>query len=80
MVKRFILFLIRCYQKIFSYDHGLMGKIFPNVRYCRFLPTCSEYGYEAISKYGVIKGGFMTVKRVLRCNPWNKSDRYDPVP
>ena len=57
-----------------------MGKIFPNVRYCRFLPTCSEYGYEAISRYGVIKGGFMTVKRVLRCNPWNKSDRYDPVP
>lgn len=80
MVKRFILFLIRLYQRIFSYDHGLIGKILPNVRYCRFLPTCSEYGYEAISRYGVIKGGFMTVKRILRCNPWNKSGRYDPVP
>ncbi len=46
---------------------------------CRYLPTCSEYGIEAISKYGPIKGGWMTIKRVLSCNPWGGSG-YDPVP
>lgn len=80
MIKRFLLWLIRIYQRVFSYDHGIMGKLYPNVRHCRFLPTCSQYSYEAIGKYGVIKGVFMSIKRILRCNPWNKSDRYDPVP
>ncbi|HOV29949.1 MAG TPA: membrane protein insertion efficiency factor YidD [Candidatus Dojkabacteria bacterium] len=80
MIKRFLLCIIKGYQKTFSYDHGVAGIIFPNLRYCRFVPTCSEYGYEAIDKYGVIKGGFLAVRRVLRCNPWNKGDRYDPVP
>jgi putative membrane protein insertion efficiency factor len=47
---------------------------------CRFYPTCSKYAYEAINKYGAIKGGFLTFKRLMRCNPFNKSDPYDPVP
>jgi len=80
MVKRFLLYIIKGYQKTFSYDHGIAGRAFPNVRYCRFVPTCSEYGYEAIDKYGVIKGGFLTVRRILKCNPWSKARRYDPVP
>lgn len=46
---------------------------------CRYVPTCSEYGYEAIERYGAIRGGWMTVKRVLRCNPFVKGG-YDPVP
>jgi uncharacterized protein len=46
---------------------------------CRFYPTCSQYGYEAIGKYGFFKGGWMTVKRVARCNPFCKGG-YDPVP
>jgi putative membrane protein insertion efficiency factor len=45
---------------------------------CRFYPTCSEYGYQAISRYGVIKGGGMAIWRILRCNPWNDGG-YDPV-
>ena len=45
---------------------------------CRFYPTCSHYGYEAIEKYGVIKGGGMAVWRVMRCNPWNAGG-FDPV-
>jgi uncharacterized protein len=39
---------------------------------CRFYPTCSDYARQAVLKYGVLKGGFMSMKRVLRCNPWSK--------
>lgn len=46
---------------------------------CRFYPTCSRYGFEAIRKYGVIKGGLMAGWRVLRCNPFTPGG-YDPVP
>ena len=47
---------------------------------CRFEPTCSQYAYEAISKYGALKGGWLALRRLLRCNPFNKQDPYDPVP
>lgn len=40
--------------------------------YCRFAPTCSEYTYEAVEKYGVVKGLWLGIKRVVRCNPWSK--------
>lgn len=46
---------------------------------CRYTPTCSNYGLEALEKYGVFKGGWLTIKRVLSCNPWGGSG-YDPVP
>lgn len=46
---------------------------------CRFYPSCSHYGYQAIYKYGTLKGSFMALKRVLRCNPFNPGG-YDPVP
>jgi putative membrane protein insertion efficiency factor len=46
---------------------------------CRFVPTCSEYGYEAIARYGILAGGRLAVWRVLRCNPFGDSG-YDPVP
>jgi hypothetical protein len=61
--------LIKGYQKIIS-------PVLPPS--CRFYPTCSEYGTEAITKYGVIKGGFMAAWRILRCNPLSKGG-YDPV-
>ena len=47
---------------------------------CRFVPTCSEYAYEAISKYGAIKGGVLALWRLLRCNPFNDGNIFDPVP
>ena len=47
---------------------------------CRFIPTCSAYAYEAIEKYGAFKGGFLALKRFLRCHPCYKGDTYDPVP
>ncbi len=66
-----LLALIRLYQQTFS-------KALP-VNTCRFYPTCSHYGYQAIYKYGAVKGGLMAVWRVLRCNPFNPGG-YDPVP
>ena len=46
---------------------------------CRFQPTCSEYAYEAVDKYGILKGGRLAIWRILRCNPWGGSG-WDPVP
>ena len=66
-----ILGFIRLYQITFS------RTLPPNT--CRFYPSCSHYGYQAIYKYGAIKGSLMAAWRVLRCNPFNKGG-YDPVP
>ena len=68
--KRILLWLIRFYQKNLSPRHNPC---------CRFIPTCSQYAYEAICKYGALKGGFMALFRILRCNPLCKGG-YDPVP
>jgi hypothetical protein len=46
---------------------------------CRYTPTCSQYGIEAFKKYGPLKGGWLTFKRILRCNPWG-GHGHDPVP
>jgi len=72
-----IVLLIKIYQKTLSLDHGPL-KFFHPHGYCRFYPTCSQYGIDAISKYGIFKGGVKTTWRILRCNPWNKGG-YDPV-
>lgn len=72
-----VLRMIRFYQKTFSFDHGLFSHLFP-YGYCRFKPTCSEYVYQAVEKYGLIKGGLKGLWRVIRCNPFNKGG-YDPV-
>ena len=77
ILKNLVVGLIKVYQKTISFDHGAF-KIFYPYGFCRFRPTCSEYGVEAINKYGVIKGGLMTSWRILRCNPWNKGGN-DPV-
>jgi hypothetical protein len=66
-----LLALIRLYQLTFS-------RTLPQ-NTCRFYPSCSHYGYQAIYKYGAIKGSLMAAWRVLRCNPFNKGG-YDPVP
>ncbi len=63
--------LIRIYQKTLSPDHVPLRNFHPH-GFCRFHPTCSQYGLEAISKYGVFKGGALAAYRVIRCNPWNK--------
>jgi putative membrane protein insertion efficiency factor len=75
--KKIVVGLITIYQKTLSFDHGILKIFYPH-GFCRFSPTCSQYGKEAIEKYGVIRGGKMTAYRVIRCNPWNKGG-YDPV-
>lgn len=69
-VSKFLIGLIRLYQMTLSPFIG---------RSCRYTPTCSNYGIEAIRKHGPLKGSWLTLKRVLSCNPWGGSG-YDPVP
>jgi len=71
------MFLVCIYQKTLSPDHGPLKKFFPH-GYCRFNPTCSQYGYESIKKHGLLKGSIKTLYRILRCNPWNKGGN-DPA-
>jgi len=69
-MKKVFLALIKFYQQAIS-------PYFPPR--CRYTPTCSAYAYEAVQKYGALKGGFLALKRFLRCNPFFKGG-YDPVP
>ena len=70
-MKKLLLKMIRFYRRCISpYTPAC----------CRFTPTCSAYAMEAIEKYGAMKGGFLALKRFLRCNPFYKGDPYDPVP
>jgi len=77
MFKKIILKLIKLYQKTFSFDHGVWRGRYPG-GFCRYYPTCSQYGYQAIDKYGVAKGGWLAIGRIFRCNPWAKGG-MDPV-
>ncbi len=70
LVGALFIFLIRLYQGAISPFFGAK---------CRFTPTCSAYGAEAINKYGPLKGGWMALRRILSCHPWGRSG-YDPVP
>ena len=70
MIKNFLVRLIKFYQKYIS---GLKSTK------CPYIPTCSQYGLEAIEKYGAFKGSLLAAWRILRCNPFSKGG-YDPVP
>jgi putative membrane protein insertion efficiency factor len=69
-MKKIILFLIRSYKKYIS---PLLGN------HCRFYPTCSQYTFESIDKYGAAKGLFLGIKRILKCHPFHPGG-IDPVP
>lgn len=70
MLKKVFIALIRFYQKVIS-------PLKPPS--CRFYPTCSHYGLEAIQRFGAIKGGWLTIKRILKCQPFHPGG-VDPVP
>ena len=69
-MKYIFILLIKVYQRTLS-------RALPPS--CRFYPSCSEYGVQALQKYGIFKGGWLAVKRVARCHPFNPGG-YDPVP
>jgi putative membrane protein insertion efficiency factor len=70
MLKWAVLKLIRGYQKVIS-------PVMPPV--CRYEPTCSRYAYEAVERHGALRGSWLAVRRLVRCNPWGGRG-YDPVP
>jgi hypothetical protein len=70
LIAKFFILLIRFYQL------SLSPLFAPS---CRYTPSCSQYGIEAITKYGPFKGGWLTLKRILSCNPWG-GHGHDPVP
>jgi len=67
-MKKIIIKLIKLYQRVPGNFHYR----------CKFYPTCSNYAIEAINKYGALYGGFLSIKRIIRCNPLSKGG-YDPV-
>ncbi len=70
-MKKLMLALIRFYQRRISPTRP------PR---CRYYPTCSEYAFQAIGKYGALKGGALAARRLCRCHPFSKRDYFDPVP
>ncbi len=69
-MRQLALGLIRLYQLT-------LGRVLPPA--CRFQPSCSEYGYQAIARHGVLRGGWLTLRRLGRCHPFHPGG-YDPVP
>ncbi|MEL0226404.1 MAG: membrane protein insertion efficiency factor YidD [Flavobacteriaceae bacterium] len=69
-IKALFILLIRAYQ-------SLISPLLPPS--CRFTPSCSHYGIEALQKHGLIRGSYLTINRILRCHPWSKGG-HDPVP
>jgi len=77
----FMRFINKILSKIFIgiirfYQYAISPYLMPS---CRYTPSCSVYGIEALKKYGPFKGGWLTIKRLLSCHPWGGSG-YDPVP
>lgn len=77
MIKKIFLKSIRFYQRYLSFDTGLLRFIL-RTKTCRFQPSCSEYTYQAIKKYGILLGSWLGLKRILRCHPWSRGG-LDPV-
>lgn len=77
LIVKALVAVIRLYQITLSPDHGLLAYRHP-YGYCRFRPTCSDYAIEALRQHGIFKGLWLSIKRILRCNPFHAGG-FDPV-
>jgi len=77
-MKKIALWLIKIYQKSWFCRSLILKFLFLSDSACRFTPSCSQYTYQAIFKYGIIRGGILGFKRIFRCHSWSKGG-YDPV-
>ena len=77
MLKTFLKIIVLPFILIIKLYQLVISPLFPSA--CRYYPTCSHYAEEALNKYGLIKGGWLSVRRILRCHPWGSSG-FDPVP
>jgi len=77
-MKKIILRSIRAYQRTRFTSRSLFRSLTLSESACRFYPTCSQYSYQAIDKYGIVKGGLLSLKRVFKCHPWSKGGN-DPL-
>ncbi|HUW21199.1 MAG TPA: membrane protein insertion efficiency factor YidD [Candidatus Bathyarchaeia archaeon] len=78
MIKSIVLRTIRLYQRS-PFFHSRLFKIpFLTGDICRFQPSCSQYAYQAIEKYGILRGSLLTLGRIFRCHPWSKGGQ-DPI-
>lgn len=71
-MKKIILKIIRFYQKTKFFHGAIARQLFLTDKVCRFIPTCSEYTYQAVEKYGSAKGLLLGLKRIIRCHPWSQ--------
>jgi len=78
-MKKLILKLIRLYQKTKFFRSAVFKQLYITDAVCRFRPTCSEYTYQAVKKYGTVRGLFIGLKRIIRCHPFSRGG-YDPIP
>ena len=77
-MKNLVFKIIRFYQRTRIFHLPVFQLFFMSDKVCRFRPTCSEYTYQAIEKYGILKGSWLGLGRVIRCHPFSKGG-YDPV-
>lgn len=77
-MKRLFLYLIRIYQRSLLFRLPIFKTLFLSDAVCRFRPTCSEYAYQAISRYGIMRGSWLSLKRIIRCHPWSKGG-WEPL-
>lgn len=73
-----LIYSIGVYQKTLSPDHGWLKKYYP-AGYCKFTPSCSEYAKQAVERHGALRGSWLGLRRLGRCNPWNRGG-VDEVP
>ncbi|NCP77219.1 membrane protein insertion efficiency factor YidD [Candidatus Gracilibacteria bacterium CG_4_9_14_0_2_um_filter_38_7] len=78
MISRFLITLVRLYQRYLSPDHSIWARAMNRPPYCKHIPSCSEYMVESIEKRGVVRGVLKGIWRIFRCNPWSRGG-YDPV-